>query len=304
MTAEQLVILVNRKAGTARKMGHTHLLESLKVVNRPIQLQWLHPSELSLCIQKLVNDGNINELAVGGGDGTISRTIQHLVDTNIVLFPLPLGTMNHFVKDLNLPADLDNFLPLLNSHLSRRVDVGCVNNQFFLNNVSLGMYPRVVRYRSVVRFSQRFPKLIATAYALIKVLLRHQSRRAFTWCTNKGDDIKSPMFLVANNYYKFDMTSLVHRKRLDEGHLMIIAPADTKLSTLLEAILYAWTDRIEYARRLDVRAVKDIVINIDSDTTHAVIDGELTRLDVPIKLHMKKAALRVVNSQDASALSI
>ncbi|MCB1950197.1 diacylglycerol kinase family protein [Nitrosomonas sp.] len=300
MTEGPLDILVNCKAGTARKMGYARLLESLKAIDRPTKLKWLHPSELSLCVQKLVNDGNINELVVGGGDGTMNHTIQHLVGTNIVLFPLPLGTMNHFVKDLNLPTDLDTFLPLLNRNSNRYVDVGCVNNQFFLNNVSLGMYPRVVRYRGVIRFSQRFPKLIATAYALIKLLLRHQSRQSFSWRTNKGEDIKSPIFLIANNYYKFDVTSLVHRERLDEGRLMIIAPADTKLSTLLEAILYALTDRIDNARRLDIRAVKDIVIDIDSDTTHAVIDGELTTLDVPIKLHVKKAALRVVDSQDKS----
>ncbi|SEM97503.1 Diacylglycerol kinase family enzyme [Nitrosomonas marina] len=299
MTAEPLLILVNRKAGTAKKMGHTRLLETLERVNRSVQLHWLDPADLSAYIQQLVDDGNINELAVGGGDGTINHTIQHLVGTNIVLFPLPLGTMNHFVKDLDLPVRLEEFLPLLNSNRrSRQIDVGCVNSQYFLNNVSLGMYPRVVRYRGVVRFSQRFPKLIATAYALTKVLLRHQSRRSFTWRTDKGDDISSPVFLIANNRYKFDITSLVHRERLDEGHLMIIAPTDVRLPTLLEAILYAWTDRVEYASRLDVRAVKDIIINVDSDSTHAVIDGELTRLDTPIKLHLKKAALRVVDSLD------
>lgn len=295
MTEERLVVIVNRKAGTARKLGRAGLLKALEVVNKPIQLLWLHPSELSTCIQKLINDGT-EKLVIGGGDGTINQAIQYLVGTKIVLFPLPLGTMNHFVKDLQLPTQLDEFLPLLNSEFSRHIDVGRVNNQFFLNNVSLGMYPLVVRYRGIVRFSQRFPKLIATVYALIKVLLRHQSRRSFIWRTNKGDDIKSPMFLIANNHYELDITSLVHRKRLDRGNLMIIAPVDVKLLTLLEAILYAWTDGIKDASRLDIRAVTDIVIRTDSDHTHAVIDGELTKLSIPIKLETKKEALRVVDS--------
>ncbi|PTN11995.1 diacylglycerol/lipid kinase family protein [Nitrosomonas aestuarii] len=295
MSNERLVIIVNRKAGTARRLGRTGLLKALQIVNRPIQLMWLHPSELSTWIQKLINDGT-DKLVIGGGDGTINQAIQYLVGTKIVLFPLPLGTMNHFVKDLQLPTQLDEFLPLLNSEVNRHIDVGCVNNQFFLNNVSLGMYPLVVRYRGMARFSQRFPKLIATIYALTKVLLRHQSRRSFLWRTNKGDDIKSPMFLIANNHYELDITSLVHRKRLDRGNLMIIAPVDVKLLTLLEAMLYAWTDRIQDATRLDIRAVTDIVINTDSDHTHAVIDGELTKLSTPIKLRTKSAALCVVDA--------
>ena len=141
---------------------------------------------------------------------------------------------------------------------------------------------------------------MATIYALLKVLLRHQARRSFTWRTNKGDDIQSPMFLIANNYYEFDMTSFVHRKQLDDGSLMIIAPVDVRLFTLLEAILYAWTNRIEYAQCLDVRTVTDIVINTDSDYTHGVIDGELTKLSVPITLRTKSAALHVIDSRNAS----
>lgn len=142
---------------------------------------------------------------------------------------------------------------------------------------------------------------MATIYALLKDLLRHQSRRSFTWRTNKGDDIQSPMFLIANNYYEFDITSFVHRKQLDDGSLMIIASVDVRLFTLLEAILYAWTNRIEYAHQcLDVRTVTDIVINTDSDYTHGVIDGELTKLSVPITLRTKSAALHVIDSRNAS----
>jgi diacylglycerol kinase (ATP) len=141
---------------------------------------------------------------------------------------------------------------------------------------------------------------MATIYALLKDLLRHQSRRSLTWRTNKGDDIQSPMLLIANNYCEFDITSFVHRKQLDDGSLMIIAPVDVRLFTLLEAILYAWTNRIEYAQCLDVRTVTDIVINTDSDYTHGVIDGELTKLSVPITLRTKSAALHVIDSRNAS----
>lgn len=296
MSNNRLDVIVNREAGTARKLGHGRLLDLLQGVNRPVRLKWCHPSELTTYIQALVRAGS-NKIVVGGGDGTINKAIQSLVGTNITLLPLPLGTMNHFVKDLQLPTRLEDFLPLLNSEKCRYIDVGCVNKQYFLNNVSLGMYPLVIRYRSIVRFYRRFPKLIATIYALTKVLLRHQSRRAYLWQTNKGNDIKSPMCLVANNHYKVDLRSLVHRKRLDRGSLMVVAPVDVKLLTLFNAILYAWTGLTEYAENLDIRSVSDIVIQTNSDYTHAVIDGELTKLNTPIKLHLKKTALRVIDSR-------
>ena len=73
MSNERLVIIVNRKAGTARRLGRTGLLKALQIVNRPIQLMWLHPSELSTWIQKLINDGT-DKLVIGGGDGTINQS--------------------------------------------------------------------------------------------------------------------------------------------------------------------------------------------------------------------------------------
>ena len=61
---------------------------------------------------------------------------------------LPLGTLNHFAKDLGIPLELD-----AGGRRDRRrprrgaVDVGEVNGRIFINNSSLGLYPDIVRDR-------------------------------------------------------------------------------------------------------------------------------------------------------------
>src|SRR5215212_852119 len=51
--------------------------------------------------------GEIDGVVVGGGDGTINTVAGVLAGTGIPLGLLPLGTLNHFAKDLGIPLDLD-----------------------------------------------------------------------------------------------------------------------------------------------------------------------------------------------------
>src|SRR5258708_26657666 len=46
-------------------------------------------------------------VVVGGGDGTISAAASALVGTETRLAVLPLGTLNHFSRDLGIPTKLD-----------------------------------------------------------------------------------------------------------------------------------------------------------------------------------------------------
>ncbi|HVG33349.1 MAG TPA: diacylglycerol kinase family protein, partial [Pyrinomonadaceae bacterium] len=83
----------------------------------------------------------------GGGDGTINAVASAVVGTDKRLGVLPLGTLNHFAKDLKIPLDLEGAVSnIFDAHVAR-VDVGEVNGRIFLNNSSLGLYPSIVRQR-------------------------------------------------------------------------------------------------------------------------------------------------------------
>ena len=81
-------------------------------------------------------------VVAAGGDGTINAVAAAIVDADKALGVLPFGTMNHFAKDLNIPLDFDGAIETIVAGHVTRVDVGDVNGRIFVNNSSLGLYPR------------------------------------------------------------------------------------------------------------------------------------------------------------------
>lgn len=84
-------------------------------------------------------------LVLGGGDGTISSTVHHLVGTDVALAVLPLGTANSFARALGLPLDLDGALDVALSPERRRIDLGFIGPHSFAGCAALGIQPQIAQ---------------------------------------------------------------------------------------------------------------------------------------------------------------
>ena len=83
-------------------------------------------------------------VAAGGGDGTVNAVASVLVGTETTLGVLPLGTLNHFAKDIGIPLEMEEALAVLRDGKVQHVDVGTVSDRIFINNSGLGLYPDMV----------------------------------------------------------------------------------------------------------------------------------------------------------------
>src|SRR5436190_19053332 len=102
--------------------------------------------ELAAAAEAAVEDA-FDLVVAGGGDGTVNLIAAALLGSGKHFGVIPLGTLNHFAKDLNIPLNFDEAVQNLLSGSAVQVDVAEVNGQIFLNNSSLGLYPTIVRER-------------------------------------------------------------------------------------------------------------------------------------------------------------
>jgi diacylglycerol kinase family enzyme len=86
-------------------------------------------------------------VVLGGGDGTMSAGANALAGTGRLMGVLPLGTLNHFARDLGIPPDPEEAVRTIVRGVPRDVDVGEANGRVFVNNSSIGLYPLMVSLR-------------------------------------------------------------------------------------------------------------------------------------------------------------
>jgi diacylglycerol kinase family enzyme len=233
-------------------------------------------------------------LAVAGGDGTISAVAGVVAGTGIPLGILPLGTLNHFAKDLGLPLEVDAAVGIIASGRSRTVDVAELNGRVFVNNSSVGIYPFMVERRNAHQQRHGIGKVLATLPALLDTLRGASWHRLYISAAGKRQRIRTPCVFVGNNSYEVDLKALGTRTRLDGGELDVhVVRQQSRLGVLLLPIKIALG--IVDPRR-DVQTFRSAELEIVSrhrGSLRVSLDGEVVRMETPLRYRSRPDALRV-----------
>lgn len=236
-------------------------------------------------------------LAVAGGDGTISAAAGVLAGTEMPLGILPLGTLNHFAKDLGLPLELEAAAGVIAAGHTRQVDVAEVNGLVFVNNSSIGLYPFMVARRNAYQRQRGVGKLLATIPALLQTLRGASWHRLEIAVAGQRHRVRTPSIFVGNNPYQVDLTALGSRARLDTGALDIrVIRQQSRLGVLLLPFKIALG--LVHPER-DVQAFQSAELEIASRRhrrrpVRVALDGEIVRMQTPLLYRSRPAALRVL----------
>lgn len=230
----------------------------------------------------------------GGGDGTVNAVASHLVGSNVALGVLPLGTLNHFAKDVGIPLDLDQALQQLQQPASVRVDVGEVNGRYFLNNSSLGLYPAIVRHRE--RQQQRLgrSKWLALGWATWSTLRQAPFLTVQLEVDGRSARLRTPLVFVGNNAYELDGFQIGRRPSLDDGALSLYVATCTSRPGLLRLGLGALAGRLRRARDFHAWRADALQIDAPHRTLAVATDGEVQRMPTPLRYRIHRQALRVI----------
>ena len=232
-------------------------------------------------------------LVVGGGDGTIGAAASALVGTKTVLGILPLGTLNHFARDLGIPTKLEDAAKLIAERRDRKVDVAEMNGRIFINNSAIGLYPLLVVDRDSQRRRLGRSKAAAMLVASIRTLFRFGHQRLVLTIDDRNAQIDTPLLFVGNNDYRMDLAAAGQRDSLEGGRLCVLVMRKKTRRGFIAATFRALlgrsrTDdmvRLDDAERLRVSSRKRMIA--------VSLDGEVARVELPLEYKIRPKALRV-----------
>lgn len=256
-----------------------------------------HGAELKPTIEETLGWG-VQALVVGGGDGSVSLAAAALAGGDVPLGVLPIGSLNHFARDLGLPLDAEQAVNvILAGHISQ-VDIGEVNGRVFVNNSSVGLYSRMVRLRERER-AHGVRKWLAALRATMAVLAQ-PSRMAVRLVVDGEPTLyRTPLVMIANNEYRMEGLNAASRLSLVDGKLAVYV---VKARHTREMLRLIWSSLRGYALEeglLEVRLVEAVTIELRRHHATVALDGELKDMRMPLEYRIRARGLRVFTAGDS-----
>jgi YegS/Rv2252/BmrU family lipid kinase len=294
----RVTVLLNRGGGAVAADPHVdrQMRTALAAVGIDADIELVSGGECAVRCRAIAERGD-ELLVVGGGDGTISAAASALVGTDTRLGILPLGTLNHFARDLGIPTDLDEAAQLIARGHVRRVDVGEMNGRIFINNSAIGLYPLMVLDRDLQRKRLGRSKRLAMIVASLRTLARFGHQRLTLTVNDEKARIDTPLLFVGNNDYRIDIGAPGQRESVEDGRLSVFVMRKKTRLGFIAASVRALFNRTRQDDMVKLEDVQRLRVSSRKRMLAVSLDGEVVRAELPFDYKIRRKALRVIAPQ-------
>ncbi|HWJ74461.1 MAG TPA: diacylglycerol kinase family protein [Kaistia sp.] len=290
------VIILNARAGTIRdlepKAVEAQVREAFAGHTESVAVELVEGDRFIAAIDKAAAS-EAATIIVGGGDGSASYAARKLIDSDRTLGVLPLGTMNLFARSLAIPTDLTQALDILAKAEPVRIDLGAVNGRIFHTLSGLGYFAEVARARAQVREDTNLPfgRYIAAARASLRAFVRPGILELTVEADDGRRDIETYALFIGNNRLSdggFD------RPRLDEGLLEVHYAEGADFGNRMQAAIDLMAGRWRENPAIQSFTATTVTVTSRRPRLWVSVDGELTRLETPLRFECRAGALNVL----------
>lgn len=239
-------------------------------------------------------NSNFDMIVAAGGDGTINSIASVLIGKDMPLGILPLGTFNHFAKDLNIPLNLDEAVGVILKRKIHKVDTGQVNDHFFINNSSIGMYPRMVRHRNSLQERLGGNKWLAMGTAVSKVFTQFPNLKIEIEFNESAESLETPIVFIGNNIYQMDVFNMGKRDRIDQGKLGVFYINSGGRFSILKTAFLAAINRLNQSKLFKLIITEKLKIQSRKSHLNVSLDGEVRKLQLPLMYKILPQSLNVI----------
>jgi diacylglycerol kinase family enzyme len=238
---------------------------------------------------------NHKVVIVAGGDGTVRAVVNEFFDQDVTVGIVPLGTFNHLAKDLGIPISCPEAIQVIVDGVISKIDFATVNGCVFINNSSIGMYTKAVKFRKVY---SGFFNWFAMTLAAFNILKRLPFLTVNYHFENKNIEVVTPLVFISNNQYEMNLLKLTQRERLDEGKLYLYLNESHSHLDFIKILFNVLLRRqTKIKNKFRIEAIEQCTLKLKKKSISVAIDGEVQQFDTPLqyKIHPKKLSIITPN---------
>lgn len=288
-----ICVLANPGAGLASRDGAA-LSRAMEVFGPSVPLRRLTDGEsFDHAVQQALADG-YTTLVAAGGDGTVTAIAHALTGRQASLGILPLGTFNFVSRGLGLPEDPAAAARAILAGHPHRISVGAVNGQVFLNNVSIGLYPRILAEREAAY--ARFGRFRLLAYwTVLATLIRAQRAPTLTIETETGSrTLRTPLIFIARSAYQLERFGLSAQDIISEDRFAVFVALRENRWHLIKLALHLALRRLVPGTDVELFCAREITISTPRRRPKVAFDGEKRRMLAPLIFEIRDEALSII----------
>nr|WP_295887209.1 diacylglycerol kinase family protein [uncultured Devosia sp.] len=293
----RIIAVLNRDGGTLRTMDLAAFSANAVAIfarhGHELECQIVSGGEVDRALRKAATSKGVDAVMAGGGDGTISTAAGIAYETGMTLAVLPVGTMNLFARALKVPLVLDEALEAIAAGEVGSVDIATANDRPFVHQFGVGVHARLVRIRENLSYGSRYGKMLASLRAIGAAAINPPQ---FDAEFHTGADIETRRvsgIAVSNNPLG---DGQIYAGQLDRGVLGVYVAAPLSTSALLKLVADVFMGTWRASPAVTEQEVDDVTLHFPKRKrgAHAVIDGELIKLDRSVTLKIHPGGLKVV----------
>ncbi len=238
-------------------------------------------------------------IVAGGGDGTISTVAAEVAKAGKTLGILPLGTLNNFSKDLGIPQDLPGAVHTVATGAVKVIDLAEVNGRTFINNSSIGLYPKIVLSRNEQQRRLGRGKWHAAFWAALQIFRLSPFLKVRIELDGKTFLRKTPFVFVGNNEYEMDLYNIGRRAALDDGELSVYFLHRSGRWGVILLIFHTLFGRLRQWKDFEEVSTGEITIQTRRKKIAVALDGEVASMETPLEYRTRPKALKVMVPKEA-----
>lgn len=292
-----LRFILNGRSGSQDGDGTREAIEStLKASGRLGELIYCEPGKLPQVAARTARQALAERSAIVavGGDGTINAVSQAAHATGCAMGVIPRGTFNYFARTHGLPLDVAEATAQLLAARPVPVQVAAINQQVFLVNASVGLYPQLLEDREAWKSRFGRNRLVALGAAFATLMRTPNRMKLSIELDGIKRELRTLTLFVGNNRLQLAQVGVAEQKpgaaKPDSGRVTAVVLKPIGTLGMLRLMLSGALGSLGEAEGIEHFEFEHMVVKPPSvmrlRRMKVAFDGEVARMKPPLNFRV------------------